>query len=142
MQKKGPAVGGMTGTIRQVEQTIVEVVADIAPRIAAGESAPTADPDKDGLTNLAEYALGGLPDEFTPQPILRTDYSLRSFTFQRPRGLDDIIYHAEVSENASNWSELELEILNPGFDPETVRASPADQAPQAGRLFFRLRFDQ
>ena len=113
-----------------------------APRIAAGESAPTADPDKDGLTNLAEYALGGLPDEFTSQPILRTDYSLRSFTFQRPRGLDDIIYHAEVSENASNWSELELEILNPGFDPETVRASPADQAPQAGRLFFRLRFDQ
>lgn len=39
-----------------------------AAQISAGDAAPTADADKDGLSNLAEYALGTDPNTATVSP--------------------------------------------------------------------------
>ena len=116
------------------------VSANFTPaQITAGESAPDADPDHDGLTNLAEYALGGLPYSFTAQPLTVVSGTSLTITFQRPAWLSDVTYHAEVGTDLANWSELALERLNPGSDPETLRATYPSPAPGTGPHFIRLR---
>jgi autotransporter-associated beta strand protein len=109
-------------------------------QIAAGESALAADPDKDGLTNLAEYALGGDPYQFTVQPAVTTDANSVSITFQRPAHIGDVTYHAEAGGNLADWEELALEVLNPGSDPEIVRATQAFSPGKPAAQFLRLRF--
>ena len=111
-------------------------------QIAAGESALTADPDHDGLTNLAEYALGGQPYAFTPQPVPTSDGASLSITFQRPAWISDVTYHAEAGGDFATWSELSLEVLNPGSDPESVRATYSFPVPKPGQCFLRLRFEK
>ncbi|MEY3897885.1 MAG: hypothetical protein RLZZ214_3406, partial [Verrucomicrobiota bacterium] len=110
-------------------------------QIAAGESAPSADPDHDGLTNLAEYALGGQPYAFTAQPAMTSDATSMSVTFQRPAWIGDVIYQAEAGDNFTTWAALTLEVLNPGSDPETVRATHTFPLPKPAKTFLRLRFE-
>lgn len=109
-------------------------------QILAGLSAADADPDADGLTNLAEYALGGQPLAFTPQPAASRDANSVSMTFQRPAHLGDVSFHAEISSTFQSWEALTLEVLNPGSDPETVRATKTFPASPPERGFIRLRF--
>lgn len=111
-----------------------------AGQILAGESAPDADPDGDSLTNLAEYALGADPHAFTPQPAAVREGNILSVTFQRPAHIGDVIYHAESTSGLDSWQALALEVLNPGNDPETVRATQTLADPPPARRFLRLRF--
>lgn len=111
-------------------------------QISAGESAPTADPDHDGLTNLAEYALGAQPYVFTPQPAVSENASSLSITFQRPAYISDVNYQAEVGPDFTTWSALTLEVLTPGTDPETVRATYTLPTPRPAKSFLRLRFQK
>jgi fibronectin-binding autotransporter adhesin len=111
-------------------------------QVAAGESGMDQDPDRDGLTNLAEYALGGLPYSFTPQPAAVMDETSFSLTFQRPAWIGDITYQAETGVDIVTWQELTLEVLNPGEDPETVRATYQFPNPAPERRFLRLRFER
>lgn len=113
-----------------------------AEQIAAGESAPDADPDGDGLNNLAEYALGSQPYAFTPQPAVTSDATSMSITFLRPAYIGDVTYHAEAGGDFATWQDLTLEVLNPGSDPETVRATRTLPAPKPARQFLRLRFEK
>jgi hypothetical protein len=111
-------------------------------QISAGESNPGADPDGDGLTNLGEYALGGDPYSLTAKPeVIRTPTEL-SITFQRPAQIGDVIYHAEASGDLSTWEELTLQVLNPGEDPETVKATKTFGEPVPTTQFIRLRFEK
>ncbi|MEO7101330.1 MAG: rhamnogalacturonan lyase B N-terminal domain-containing protein [Luteolibacter sp.] len=113
-----------------------------AAQIAAGEAAPDADPDHDGLTNLAEYALGGEPYAFTPQPVVTSDGITQSIIFQRPAWIGDVLYHAQTGSDFTTWSELPLEVLNPGSDPETVRVTRNLATHKPDKIFLRLMFSK
>lgn len=108
--------------------------------ILEGKSAPDADPDRDGLTNLAEYALGTDPHTFTPQPAVTRTQSELSLTFQRPAHVGDVIYQAETSRDLANWQPVALDALNPGADPETVRAVMDPAGSGTHDLYIRIRF--
>ena len=117
------------------------VLANFTPaQITAGDSAMDADPAHAGLTNLAKYALGGRPYGFTPQPTAVVSANSLSITFQRPASLNDVTYHAEACSELANWADLALEVLNPGADPETVRATYPFSTSQPRKYFIRLRF--
>ena len=110
-----------------------------AEQIAAGQAADNADPDQDGLANLAEYAMGADPLAFTPPLAAVMTGDGLVLTFQRPRGLSDVQYGAESSEDLSHWGACALEVVADG-PVQTMRALdpvPPDNAPPR---FIRLRF--
>ena len=105
----------------------------------AGLAAENADPDSDTWPNLAEYALGSDPHQFTPPLVTTLDASGLSLIFSRPANLPNLSYGAESSEDLSNWTPVPLEML--GLGPiETLRArDPLDTGNRFLR-FLRLRF--
>jgi hypothetical protein len=79
-------------------------------------SGPNADPDRDGLENLLELALGTDPKsanfDLLPRSGMATlssgvpiggDYS--TFTFRRAKGLPDINISVRFSEDLDNWDQ-------------------------------------
>jgi hypothetical protein len=106
-----------------------------------GLAADAADPDGDGLPNLAEYALGTTPLQADVNPLrIGHDDQGWQVTFSRPQGLPDVQYFAEASADLLVWTPLELEVVADG-NPQTVRLRwPA--APPAGPLFLRLRLER
>jgi len=107
----------------------------------AGLADESADPDFDGLRNLAEYALGTHPREFTAALVPTLDANGLSLTFTRPENLPDVTYAAESSDELNNWSPVLLEVITPG-DPETVRARDPLTTGDPSNRFLRLRFEK
>lgn len=136
----GSATGSLV--IAQASRTYSAWVSEnfTSAQIAAGESSESADPDRDGLTNLAEYALGSNPYTFSPQPAVTTNASSLSITFQRPALTNDVTYYAETSPDFASWEALTLDVLSSGSDPETVRATYTYPNPKPAKQFIRLRF--
>ena len=106
---------------------------------SAGLAADNADPDADGLPNLAEFALGTAPRDFTPPLAATLDAAGLSLTFTRPAGLPGVSYSAQSSDGLGNWSPVPLQVITPG-DPETVRARDSLATGDPSRRFLRLRF--
>ena len=108
----------------------------------AGLAAENADPDFDKLTNLGEYALGTHPRQFTASFVPVHDINGLSLTFTRPAGLPDVTYGAESTVDFGTWLPVPLEVLNPGSDPESVRARDPLTSGDPSRRFLRLRFEK
>lgn len=108
------------------------------------DSAPTADPDKDGLPNLIEYAMGTHPSEVDfPSPLVfeKGETSI-SVTYQEGRERPDVSLVAEWSESleADSWETagIMIEELEEHADHRVMRASLVIEPGQA-RRFIRLR---
>jgi hypothetical protein len=108
-------------------------------QILAGEGAPEADADKDGLLNLAEYALGTDPNSFTEPPLVGFSPDSLTLTFTRPKGLTDVTYSAESCSTLGSWSPVTLELLSSTETTETLRAQ-VSRAQFPSVRFLRLRF--
>lgn len=114
--------------------------AQLADPAISGE---LADPDRDGLVNLAEYALGLDPltsDAQVRVPAVSWDGTNWMFTWIRPTDRPDITYTAETSADLASWSSTGLtpSLVNRtgGFDTWRVSVPVGT----ARRQFFRLVF--
>jgi uncharacterized delta-60 repeat protein len=101
-----------------------------------GQAANGADPDLDGLTNLAEYALGLVPTlpDAAGLPTLEAEDGHLELRFTPPSTTSNILYTAEASDDpsASSWTPVE----DSGMAPECRFRLPLS----AQRLYMRLRF--
>ncbi|MCX6868427.1 MAG: MBG domain-containing protein, partial [Verrucomicrobia bacterium] len=106
---------------------------------SAGLADDNADPDADGWVNLAEYALGTNPRQFTPPLVPMLDAHGLALTFTRPANLPGVTYAAESSDDLDTWSPVPLHVLESGTT-ETVRVLDPLTTGDPSRRFLRLRF--
>ena len=116
------------------------------------DALPNADPDKDGLDNLTEAALGLNPRSAasaaagTPSFVTTGSEQFLTLQFTRPAGvqrLTDITYHGERSTTLTGWTEtgvvLEIGPVDAqGMETITVRDTTPFTA--GARSLLRLRF--
>ena len=107
-------------------------------QIAVGLAADDADPDGDGLVNVAEYALGTDPLVFTPPLTAVKSESGLVLTFTRPRGLPDVLYAAESSEDLIHWNPCPLIMIADG-PLQTMQATAPLTLGNPARRFISLR---
>ena len=106
---------------------------DALPQVAAAN----ADPDGDGIANIAEYAwiLHSQAPDTTRAEIANLEGSL-SFTFKRPRNLPDVTVTAECSPDLLDWNPAVSTVIASDTDFDTLQsvAAPGE------KCFWRVRF--
>lgn len=108
-------------------------------QITAGLAADDADADGDGVSNLAEYALGTNPNASSAAPAAPVrDANGLTLTFTRPKGLN-VVYGAESSDNLSTWTPLTLEVIADG-PVQTIQVRDPLSTGDLSRRFIRLKF--
>jgi hypothetical protein len=111
---------------------------DFANAFISGEQ---ADPDGDGLPNLAEYALGREPARVDAVSFTatRVNDGKLSLSFERLAVLGDIQFSWQTSTNLVNWVAINptQEIVVSGRDPWMERVTDSF-TPGEGRAFYRL----
>lgn len=128
------------------------------------QSAPGADPDGDGLTNLLEYALNQDPTRYGQgsnpvQTVIRgyADGNYLSIRFTRAPLATDITYIVEVSSDLATWTAVAsaangAALSGPGVVSDDganssahtveVRDTVEQSASPGQRRFLRLRVTQ
>lgn len=102
---------------------------------STGPGANNADPDKDGLENLVEYAFGLNPNVSGTAgfPAWQRDDDNYILTFTRPANATDITYVAEYSENLGPGSWTPVANTGAGNNVAFVRTA------LGSRCYLRLR---
>ena len=107
---------------------------------AAADSAPTADPDVDGLPNLLEYAFGSNPldPRDTDIPVCGLNPSASSLTLTFLRARSDLTYEIQASSDLAAWQTI---ATNPGTVSASTPLTFTDSISlaTAPRRFLRLR---
>jgi hypothetical protein len=117
--------------------------------LSQGVSDPGADDDNDGLVNLAEYLLGGLPrvdsQLVAPRAAIAafagTDYL--TYSFRRKLGADDVAFTVQISDNLATWNSDIAHVVwvsetNHGDGTSTLVYRSATPRILRDRQFFRL----
>ena len=147
-----------------VDQWINEKLAGLS----TADKALDADPDKDGIPNLLEYALAGDPqlaDRTTVLPVLDVSGDKLSFTYFRVKASIDssITFKPQLTTNlgdVSAWSESDVNVkgalqgveqsdlpddkpfASSRYERVQVEAKTAMNAETAGRQFIRVVVDR
>ena len=113
------------------------------PDVPAGDSAPAADADQDGLSNLQEYAFDLNPLRPSSSPILLTDANGLATTWRRSSSRKDVAVTPQLASQLGTWegdpAALAIESVTLMIDgSEQVQARRIGAAPAAGRQFIRL----
>ena len=110
-------------------------------RLDANISGSNADPDRDGYSNLIEYALGLEPKAVNTSGLPGTSVQGSDwvFTYTRPSDRTDLTYAVECSTNLTSWSTAGVahELVSSSSGTETWRGRYP--LASAGNVFFRLR---
>ena len=111
-------VGSVTSSPAVVQVTppsFAEWIAGFYPAGTVAQTAPTADPDGDGLNNLLEYGLARRPDLAEPAlaSTLVTENGNRylALTFGRATGVAVV---AEISDDLVTWSSAPAALVQVG----------------------------
>ncbi len=133
--------GSASATLRVMGETITDwrVRVFTPDEILNGAADESADPDGDGLGNLAEYALGTDPHAFIPQHAAVRGPDGLTLTFTRPNNLPDVSYAAESSDDMLHWLPVTLELVTDG-PVQTMRAVDPLTSGDPAKRFLRLRF--
>lgn len=98
-----------------------------------------ADPDGDGIANIAEYAWRLNPAaQSTQRTSLNAQNSTPKFRFQRPRNLPDVTVSAESSTDLVHWVPAAATVVSSDADFDTMECSTGSTAS----TFWRVRFDK
>lgn len=117
--------------------------------ISGGDRAPDADPDRDGVENLIEFAVGGNPNLSDPGKLPQGSISGGNLvvTFDRPDSVSGVALRFEAGTNLTNWPDVfpvgsspEVSIAPNGSAPDTVtlNLSTASQPIRFVRLVAEL----
>ena len=104
-------------------------------------SAPTSDPEGDGLQNLLEYALNLHPREpsLAGLPVVGDDGGNLTLTYLKDTTKTDISYQVETSDSLSGWGAVSDALVSTNGTIETRKAV----VPINGiRKFLRLKITQ
>ena len=117
-----------------------------AQQVNPAVSAPTADPDGDGFSNLSEFAFATLPF-VADAPDLRFAWSTNAaatypaLRCHRPVDTTGVLYELQASDDMTAWTTVATQPtqttpLGNGVEEAVFRDTQADTAPQR---FLRLR---
>jgi hypothetical protein len=115
-----------------------------------GGLAAEVDSDGDGFTNLAEYALGTMPNSMASQPVVAASIDTvnavhyLTLSFRQRLGTDDAVVAAEVSGSLDAWNgspaAVVLASAQPNGDGTATMVYRSVTPIEAGqREFLRLR---
>lgn len=108
-------------------------------------SGPNADPDRDGLSNLLEYALGLAPKSATTAgfPQVAASASEWTYTYTRPTDLSDVTYAVERSINLTSWTTTNVthELLSTDSVAGTQTWRARVPLVADANVFFRLKVE-
>ena len=117
-----------------------------AQRMDPGISGFNSDPDQDRILNFFELALGSNPLVADPDSLPFLDVveigadDFLALSYQRPEGLGDLNYTAEISSDLDNWTQLTEEVVSTTNGMEEILArstTPFTGDPE----FLRLRIE-
>lgn len=110
-------------------------------KLGSATADPSGDPDRDGLCNLLEYALGGDPLAPSAEAVPRAgrEEGYVTLTYTRLMSATDIVCVVEESDDLLTWQPAEVseEVLAPSGVVWTIKARVA--VPPGASRFLRLR---
>ena len=102
------------------------------------DTEPDGDFDRDGKSNLLEYALGGDPSVpgACPEPRFMPDGGNLLFIYERDLSLPDVGYQVQGSLDLNTWIDANDVLVETNGNREVRQSSIP--AAVVGRIFMRL----